>query len=41
MRSLRGKQMTIINTIDEYFPWIILLFTAIAEALLVLWFTQS
>jgi hypothetical protein len=41
MRSLRGKPMKIINTIDEFFPWIILGFTAIAEALLVLWFTTS
>jgi hypothetical protein len=33
--------MTILENIDRHFPWIILGFTAIAEALLVLWFTQS
>jgi hypothetical protein len=33
--------MTIINTIDNYFPWFLLVFTAIAEAVLVLWFTTS
>jgi hypothetical protein len=33
--------MTILENIDRHFPWLILACTAIAEALLVLWFTQS
>jgi hypothetical protein len=33
--------MKIVNTIDEYFPWVVVVVTAIAEALLVLWFTTS
>jgi hypothetical protein len=33
--------MTTFESIDRNFPWIIVLFTAIAEALLVLWFTTS
>jgi hypothetical protein len=33
--------MTIIKTIDEYFPWIIFGCTAIAETLLVIWFTTT
>jgi hypothetical protein len=41
MRSLRGKQMTTLENIDRFFPWLILAFTAIAETLLVLWFTTS
>jgi hypothetical protein len=33
--------MTTFENIDRHFPWFILGFTAIAEALLVLWFTTS
>jgi hypothetical protein len=33
--------MTTFENIDRNFPWFILAFTAIAEALLVLWFTTS
>jgi hypothetical protein len=33
--------MTTFESIDEHFPWIVVIVTAIAEALLVIWFTTT
>jgi hypothetical protein len=32
--------MTILENIDEHFPWIILAVTLVAETVLVVWFTS-